>query len=183
MQATQQVTKTQVDSVIGKQKLAIQADEQQAKATDLKTKMLHQHTKAMQQNARYIDKSGMNQLSKDINAVNLSSSNALPQLKALQGQMTGYVNQAAQATRSQMGIIENFQNAMLKFPIWMGASTLFFGAIQSAKTFITTIIDVDAKMTTLQKVMSDSADMNQVFDDAPLPATSKNKIILSERSE
>lgn len=166
LQATQQVTKTQVDSVIGKQKLAIQADEQQAKATDLKTKMLHQHTKAMQQNARYIDKSGMNQLSKDINAVNLSSSNALPQLKALQGQMTGYVNQAAQATRSQMGIIENFQNAMLKFPIWMGASTLFFGAIQSAKTFITTIIDVDAKMTTLQKVMSDSADMNQVFDDA-----------------
>lgn len=166
LQATQQVTKTQVDSVIGKQKLAIQADEQQAKATDLKTKMLHQHTKAMQQNARYIDKSGMNQLSKDINAVNLSSSNALPQLKALQGQMTGYVNQAAQATRSQMGIIENFQNAMLKFPIWMGASTLFFGAIQSAKTFITTIIDVDTKMTTLQKVMSDSADMNQVFDDA-----------------
>ena len=166
LQATQQVTKTQVDSVIGKQKLAIQADEQQAKATDLKTKMLHQHTKAMQQNAKYIDKSGMNQLSKDISAVNLSSSNALPQLKALQGQMTGYVNQAAQATRSQMGIMENFQNAMLKFPIWMGASTLFFGAIQSAKTFITTIIDVDTKMTTLQKVMSDSADMNQVFEDA-----------------
>lgn len=166
LQATQQVTKTQVDSVIGRQKLAIQADEQQAKATDLKTKMLHQHTKAMQQNAKYIDKSGMNQLSKDINAVNLSSSNALPQLKALQGQMTGYVNQAAQATRSQMGIMENFQNAMLKFPIWMGASTLFFGAIQSAKTFITTIIEVDTKMTTLQKVMSDSADMGQVFDDA-----------------
>lgn len=166
LQASGTATKSQVDSMINSQKLAIRADEQKAKATELRTKMLHQHTKAMQQNAKYIDKSGMNQLSKDINAVNMSSSNALPQLKALQGQMTGYVNQAAQATRSQMGIMENFQNAMLKFPIWMGASTLFFGAIQSAKTFVTTIIDVDAKMTTLQKVMSDSADMNQVFEDA-----------------
>lgn len=166
LQATGTATKSQMQDLINTQKLAIKADNQKAQATELQTKLLHQHTKAMQQNKRFIDKSGMKQLATDIQSVNLNSSNALPQLKAMQGQMTGYVNQAAQATRSQMGIIENFQNAMLKFPIWMGASTLFFGAIRSAREFVSTIIEIDSKMITLQKVMSDSTDMNQVFESA-----------------
>ena len=165
-QRTQTKTHTDMDSLISKQKLAIAADRQQAQATELKTKLLHQHTKAMQQNKRFIDKSGMKELASEIQLVNTSSTSALPRLRAMQNQMTGYVNQAAQATRSQMGIIENFQNAMLKFPIWMGASTLFFGAIRSAREFVTTIIEVDSQMTTLQKVMSDSADMNVIFDEA-----------------
>src|SRR5699024_10464477 len=84
--------------------------------------------------------------------------------------MQGYVNQAAQATRSQMGIMENFQNALIKFPVWMGASTLFFGAIRSAKEFTTTIIEIDARMTTLQKVMSDSANMDETWNDATVAA-------------
>lgn len=146
------------------------AAEQQAKAVQLQEKLQHQMAKAMQQNARYIDKNGMNTLLGQIKRVDVASNTALPKLKAMQAEMQGYVNKAAQATRSQMGIIENFQNAMLKFPIWMGASTLFFGAIASGKEFITTIIDIDTKMTSLQKVVSDGANMDETFNDASVAA-------------
>src|SRR5699024_7954602 len=49
-------------------------------------------------------------------------------------------------------------------------STLFFGAVQSARTFVTTIVEIDSKMVTLQKVMSDSANMDEVFNNANIAA-------------
>lgn len=166
LQDAQGTSTKEMREEIASQQKAIKADEQHAKAIDFQTKLLHQNTKAMQQNQRYIDRRAMKTLASDIQRVNLSASNAMPQLQAMQGQMQGHVNRAAQATRSQMGIMENFQNALVKFPIWMGASTLFFGAIRSAREFVTNIVEIDSKLITLQKVMSDSANMDEVFNNA-----------------
>ena len=148
----------------------VRAADQAAKARQMQIKLENDYAKAMQQNARFIDKTGMKQLQQQIKGVNTSATNALPQLNSMQQQMRGYVNQAAQATRSQMGLIENFNNAMVKFPVWMGASTLFFGATRAARDFVTTIVEIDSKMITLQKVMSDSANMDEVFNDASVAA-------------
>ena len=170
LQDSMEFTNKSAQKLIASNNLAKVAAKQQADATALQTKLQNDYAKAMQQNARHIDKGGMKDLIQQIKQVDVTSNTALNSLKGQQAQMQGYVNQAAQATRSQMGIMENFQNALVKFPIWMGASTLFFGAIRSAKEFTTTIIEIDSRMTTLQKVMSDSANMDETWNDATVAA-------------
>ena len=74
--------------------------------------------------------------------------------------------ETTEVTRSQMGIFSAFQVAMERFPVWMGASTAFYGTIRSAKEFYRVVLDIDTKMTELTKVMSDDTDMGAVFDRA-----------------
>lgn len=77
---------------------------------------------------------------------------------------------ATVATRNSMGIIESFKTAMVKFPVWMGASTLFYSSIRSAREFMTIIVDIDTKLTNISKVMSEDMDIAKVLNDATISA-------------
>lgn len=96
----------------------------------------------------------------------LNTKDAAYRMTQIQSQVRGITAEAERATRSQLGFVESFRQAMVKFPVWMGATTLFFGAIQSGKMFVQTIVDIDSKMVTLQKVMADGTDMESVFRNA-----------------
>lgn len=96
----------------------------------------------------------------------LSTKDAAYRMNQIQSQVRGITAEAERATRSQLGFVESFRQAMIKFPVWMGASTLFFGAIQSGKMFVETIVDIDSKMVTLQKVMAEGTNMEAVFQSA-----------------
>lgn len=116
-----------------------------------------------------INKRATGQLKKELTGLNsggLFGKDAAYQMNNIQGQIRTITAEAERATRSQMGFVESFRQAMVKFPIWMGASTLFFGAIQSGKTFLSIITDIDSKMITLAKVMGDDADLESVFNRA-----------------
>ena len=65
-----------------------------------------------------------------------------------------------------MGIFSAFQVAMERFPVWMGASTAFYGTIRTAREFYNVVLDIDTKMTELKKVMADDTDFGAVFDRA-----------------
>src|SRR5699024_370971 len=93
----------------------------------------------------------------------LNTKDAAYRMTQIQSQVRGITAEAERATRSQLGFVESFRQAMVKFPVWMGATTLFFGAIQSGKMFVQTLVDIDSKMVTLQKVMADGTDMESVF--------------------
>lgn len=73
---------------------------------------------------------------------------------------------ATEAGRTQVGIADSFKIAMEKFPVWMATTTVFYGSIRSAREFMSIIIDIDTKMTSLRKVMADNTDFGAVFDRA-----------------
>lgn len=74
--------------------------------------------------------------------------------------------ETTEITRAQMGIFSAFQVAMERFPVWMGASTAFYGTIRTAREFYNVVLDIDTKMTELKKVMADDTDFGAVFDRA-----------------
>lgn len=78
--------------------------------------------------------------------------------------------EAQTASRSSLSVMESFKIAMEKFPIWMASSTIFFGLIRTAREFGTIIIDIDTRMTSLKKVMSEDTDFEGVFERATLSA-------------
>lgn len=77
---------------------------------------------------------------------------------------------ATEATKNSMGIISALKVAMEKFPIWMLASTAFYGTIRTLREFGTIIVDIDTKMTELKKVMADGTDFGKIFADATVQA-------------
>ncbi|MGG2091235.1 phage tail tape measure protein [Bacillus sp. S13(2024)] len=79
---------------------------------------------------------------------------------------TGAIYDHGKATKelaANMGVWERFKVAMSSFPVWMGASTIFFGAVQGLKSVTQTILEVDTAMTNLKKVMSTDTNFEEVF--------------------
>lgn len=74
--------------------------------------------------------------------------------------------ESTQAARSSTGVLESFGVAMQKFPIWMSASTIFYGTVRTAKEFGTILIDIDSKLVSIQKVVDNGTDMGAIFDRA-----------------
>ncbi|MEJ7218482.1 phage tail tape measure protein [Staphylococcus gallinarum] len=93
------------------------------------------------------------------------------QMNQIQGQIRQISAEAERATRTQLGFVESFKQAMMKFPLWLGTSTLFFGAIQGGKELMSVISDIDSKMITLNKVMGDESALSNAFVKANEAAT------------
>lgn len=131
-------------------------------------RLIHQIESAERRMADSIDKNTTKRLKQNIAGLNDNGSgkfnkDAAYQLNQFQNEFRGVRAEAERATRSQLGFVESFRQAMIKFPVWMGASTLFFGAIQSGKMFIQTITDIDSKMITLAKVMDSGTNLEAIF--------------------
>lgn len=137
-------------------------------------KLLHQQQSLMAQIERNerrladsIDKRKTASLKNELMSPNfMGSKDAAYRMAQIQTQVRGITAEAERATRSQMGFIEAFRTAMVKFPVWMGATTLFFGAIRSGQMFIDTITQIDSQMITLQKVMPSNTNMADIFNQA-----------------
>ncbi|WP_341323360.1 phage tail tape measure protein [Solibacillus sp. FSL H8-0523] len=107
-----------------------------------------------------IDLGRMDISAKDFNTTLKRTQSELNQLKAL----------ATETSRTNIGLIDSFKIAMTKFPIWMAATTIFYSSIRTAREFMSIIVDIDTKMTSLAKVMSADTDFEKLFDSATASA-------------
>lgn len=92
------------------------------------------------------------------------------QLAGVQNRFAGIRAEASHASRDSLGIVDAFKIAMERFPIWMAASTAFYGTVRTAREFMSIIVDIDTKMTDLAKVMSEDTDFEGLFDRATVSA-------------
>lgn len=102
---------------------------------------------------------------------------AKEQMIAVESQIKSLTARATEASKQSMGIIASLKTAMEKFPIWMIASTAFYGAIGTFREFGSIIVDIDTKMTGLKKVMAEDTDFGAIFDQATASAETFGKTI------
>ena len=84
---------------------------------------------------------------------------------------------ATEASKASLGVMSSLKTAMEKFPIWMIASTAFYGVVATFREFGTVIFDIDKKMTDLKKVMSPDTDFGAIFERATASAETFGKTI------
>lgn len=77
---------------------------------------------------------------------------------------------ARDSARSSMTVLDAFRTAMVKFPVWMAATTAFYGSLNALKSSISIIVDVDTRLTNLKKVMSEETDFARIMDTARVSA-------------
>lgn len=122
---------------------------------------------------RTMDKSKAEELRREIeklsrlNVINPTSlKNNQIEIDRLRERIRLFSVESTQAAKSSKGIMDSFKIAMERFPIWMAASTAFYGTIQTAKEFANILIDIDSKLVSIQKVTTDGTDMGAIFDRA-----------------
>jgi len=164
------LTKDDFDAQHNAAQVILKDYEQQNKLLRVQQSLLAEIERNERRMADSINKRATNALKSDLLGLGSESkkfdTNAAYQMEQIRTQFRGIKAEAERATRSQLGFVESFRQAMIKFPVWMGASTLFFGAIQSGRLFIDTITEIDSKMITLAKVMSADTNLAEVFNNA-----------------
>jgi TP901 family phage tail tape measure protein len=65
-----------------------------------------------------------------------------------------------------LGVMEQLRIAMARVPVWMASMTAFYGTLRGVQNMMTQIIEIDKLMTDINRVASDSLNMDSMFDGA-----------------
>lgn len=84
----------------------------------------------------------------------------------LRGKINLLGAEATEASKNAMGIVEAFKIAMERFPIWMAASTAFYGTVRSIRSAVRQIVEIDSQLTVLRRVSADATNVNAVLEDS-----------------
>lgn len=162
-----------IEETVNKQKKVVAAQKEQEQAqirlanNELKRKnLIADIERALKNNARTINTLGAQKLIDDMKKADASAKNFGQTLKESRAQFSQLNREASDLARQNGGMMDSFKQAMTKFPIWMAASTLFYGVIRTAREFGSVIVDIDTKMVSLSKVLSEDADLEGLFDSA-----------------
>lgn len=83
--------------------------------------------------------------------------------------------QTTEAVRSQTGFINSLKTAFEKFPVWMVASTVFYGVTNGIRDLTTKVIELDSALVNLQRV----ANADQYEFDTVIQRANENILELS----
>lgn len=99
----------------------------------------------------------------ELERLNLTAPTTTQRMREIQHALREMAIDFRGVTYKTSTFIGAFQNALIKFPIWMGASTAFFGTVRSIRSAIQNIIEVDTQMTTLARVSGGEIDRVQIL--------------------
>lgn len=153
------------------------------------TKLATENTKSLERlsanlstlgrtHSKTIDTKAFSDLNKEIEGLNLSINkqqisavNAANKIKIYEERLNKLKLQAKETARSSLSLGDALQTAMVKFPIWMVASTAFYGTLRTTQKFMSIIVDIDTKMTTLQMVSgATEKELTNTFENATASA-------------
>lgn len=112
------------------------------------------------------DKKALDQLLVSVERLTHSTPQLRRKMQELSLQFREISLGARDAARQSLTLADAFRQAMVKFPVWMGASTLFFGSIAAIRGAISVITEVDSKIVSLQKVMSEDTNFDKIMSSA-----------------
>lgn len=155
--------------------------ESQAKAINLNRELLQQEkeklelfkknfaidaNKLLKTHAKTVDGEGLRKLMTDVEKLNVSMPNVTKHIQDAKLGMKQFRAEASEAARSSITLGEALETAMIKFPIWMAASTAIFGTIRLFKEMTGVIREVDDRLVSLKKVMDEDTNFAKLLQTA-----------------
>ncbi len=129
----------------------------------LQQKLLTDSQTLLRTHSKTVDKTALNELINGLKQIRPNAQNASNQLKQLESQLKSIQNASREAARSSMTMMDAFKTALVKYPVWLGATSIFIGIPRLVNAAIDTIVDLDSKLVQLKKVMSDDTNFDQIM--------------------
>lgn len=73
-------------------------------------------------------------------------------IKGAKTDIARFNSEATTAVRNSIGVVQALRTAFEKFPVWLLASSVFFGVARGLKDVVSTVIELDTAMTNLVRV-------------------------------
>ena len=123
-------------------------------------------------NQRHVDKSMYQSLKQAIADLTKEEIKHVNQIDAVEQKyrklsqaVSRFAADATQQSRNSMTLLNQLKVALERFPIWMIASTAFYGVVRTTRAFIDTLVEIDSKLVSIEKVAG-SMDMASIFESA-----------------
>lgn len=102
-----------------------------------------------------------------LKSINPASDGASKAVKNVSDSFDLMKSKATEAGRSSLTVMDSFKIAMEKFPVWMAASTAFFGTVRSIKSAFQEIVELDSQMTVLRRVSGmGTSEVNKTLEES-----------------
>lgn len=99
-----------------------------------------------------------------LHKINPASAGAANAVKNVSNSFDAMKASATTAGRESMSVMDSFRIAMEKFPVWMAASTAFYGTVRTIRSAMESIVNLDSQITVLRRVAGDSIDVNATLE-------------------
>lgn len=153
-------------SEIEKVKSALERVNQFSNNKMLQQNLISNANALMTTHKKTVDRVELLSLIDSLKQVQPTASNASNSLKQMGSQLNMLKNEAKEASRSSMGLVDSFNVAMTKYPVWMAATTIFIGIPRLIRNTIDTLVDLDTKFINLQKVMNQDTNFDLIMQKA-----------------
>lgn len=110
-----------------------------------------------------VDVESLDKYSKAVKDLTLTTPNLRQEMKNLDLDFKQVSSSVKSSHSHVLSFSEAFKTAMVKFPIWMAASTAFFGTIRSVQAMTQELYAVDQALTDLNRVTDMTSDNLQSF--------------------
>ncbi|MEK4025521.1 phage tail tape measure protein [Sporosarcina sp. FSL W7-1283] len=110
--------------------------------------------------------SGTNEMLSTLQKIDPASKGAANAVKGVSDSFDSLKASSVKAGRESMSVMDSFKVAMEKFPVWMAASTAFYGTVRSVRGAMEEIVNLDSQITVLRRVAGDGIDVNSVMKES-----------------
>lgn len=162
MELLNQKIKTQVNT--NKENANVLKEQQKTQENIRKT--VNEIIRMQGKNPQAFDNPEVDGMIKSLEKIDPTAKGASASVKEVSDNFERMKAEATVAGRESMTFMDSFKTAMEKFPVWMAASTAFYGTVRSIRDAITQIIELDTQMTVLRRVGGDAVDTNKILEES-----------------
>lgn len=102
------------------------------------------------------------------------------QIKNTRSDISVFNSQATTAVRNSIGVVDALRTAFEKFPVWILASTAFYGLVNGIKDVASVVIELDTAMTNLIRVSDGASYEFEQFTTRAIQDTTELSGVLSD---
>ncbi|MGZ9868110.1 phage tail tape measure protein [Priestia endophytica] len=118
------------------------------------------------QYGKNVDSSAVDRYLASVSKLKADSPRLAQELARLNTEFRQIQANARQAADSTKGLGEMLRDAAGRIALFGGVSTIFFGITNAVSSTVSTLVDLDTKITNIQKVMSEDTNFDSIFNRA-----------------
>jgi TP901 family phage tail tape measure protein len=147
------------------QRLSAQQAKAQLGLNVYQDKAGYDSTRLLQNAGKFVDQQALREWALEVQRLTVNTPRLQQEMARLNERFRQISTSAMDAKKSTYSFTEQLGHAFNKMALWGAAGSIFFGAQQALEALLTTIVEIDTKLTEMSKVLSTDTNFNELMSD------------------
>ncbi|WP_216638209.1 phage tail tape measure protein, partial [Brevibacillus brevis] len=145
------------------QRLSTQQAKAQLGLNVYQDKASYNSTRLLQSAGKFVDQQALREWTAEVQRLTVNTPRLQQEMARLNERFRQISTSAMDAKKSTFSFTEQLGHAFNKMALWGAAGSIFFGAQQALQALLSTIVDIDTKLTEMYKVLSSDTNFNELM--------------------